>query len=212
MLERGMYTWNERQYGSWTYFGVASTISCVYWLQQYYYKYKLAAPKEYACTGKGSSFCIDSYAIWNLAELVNTVMLMVQWVPTALVWVISTATNTDELIWFFVTWAGIIHYIDAARFLTVSVLQMVSYFVDHSTDHLSYEGTSQTYKVSKTHKLDMWDFLMKWFAFMVSYGYYKDLNSIIAEEDDIFTQGEAPEGDGGVDIDIDIEDVEIEED
>ena len=76
-------------------------------------------------------------------------------------------------------WCGVIHYVDAIRFLTVAALKTASYWRDGPTDVTSYSGLSKTYKVSKEHKISYWDFAVEWLGFVVSFGFYMDLHSVI---------------------------------
>ena len=76
------------------------------------------------------------------------------------------------------------HYVDAFRFVFVMVTKFVSFFTDKTTDVYSYNGTNKNLKVSKGHELQYWDFSIEWFMFMTSFGFYPDLKSIIAVEEE----------------------------
>ena len=153
----GIATWNDRQYAAWTMFGLASTMNAVYWLQNYYHKYWYASVTEYAAAAaspdasRGGARLIWSYQLWGLASAINAIGLLIQWVPTALVWV-ATVLDIDELTWFYVMWCGVMHYVDAVRFLVVAAIKVASYWTDTETDVTSYSGLQPTYKVSKEHE------------------------------------------------------------
>jgi hypothetical protein len=180
----GIATWNDRQYTAWTMFGLASTMNAVYWLQNYYHKYWYASVTEYAAAAanpdasRGGARLINTYSLWGLANAINAIGLLIQWVPTALVWVI-TVLDIDELTWFYVMWCGVMHYVDALRFLVVAAIKTASYWGDRETDVTSYSGLADSYKVSKEHEASYWDFAVEWLGFVVSFGFYMDLHSTI---------------------------------
>jgi len=179
----GMATWDESQYGAWVMYGVASIINALYWMQHYYYKFLFYKNSE----GEYAAYpSVNTYSIWGLAEMINVVTLLAQWIPTALVWMLTT-TDIEPLMWFFVMWCGVMHYVDAARFIIVGVMKVISYWTDSPTSYNSYSGFAQTYAVSIYHPLQYWDFSMEWLGFMVSFGFYMDLHSTIegygAEDD-----------------------------
>jgi len=180
--QHGMQLWNEKQYGAWVMFGTTSVISAMYWMQYYYYHFWYGSVSKYAATKNDQTKLglMNTYTMWGLAENINAITLLVQWVPTALVWIL-TATNVDGIIWFFVVWAGIMHYIDAIRFVVVAIIKIAGFFHDHTTAVESYSGLSKTYHVSKAHSLAYWDFAMEWMGFMVSFGMYLDLHTIIED-------------------------------
>ena len=95
-----------------------------------------------------------------------------------MVWV-ATILNIDELTWFYVMWCGVMHYVDAVRFLVVAVTKVASVWHDRETDVTSYSGLSPTYKVSKEHEASYWDFAVEWLGFVISFGSYLDLHSVI---------------------------------
>merc|ERR1711957_984181 len=121
---------------------------------------------------------INTYSLWGLANAINAIVLLLQWVPTALVWV-ATILNIDELTWFYVMWCGVMHYVDAVRFLLVAAIKTASFWADRETDVTSYSGLQATYKVSKEHQASYWDFAVEWLGFVVSFGFYMDLHSVI---------------------------------
>ena len=178
----GMDAWNDRQYTAWTMFGLASTMNAVYWLQNYYFKYWYASVTEYAAASESKATnpasLINTYSLWGLANAINAIVLLLQWVPTALVWV-ATILNIDELTWFYVMWCGVMHYVDAVRFLLVAAIKTASFWADRETDVTSYSGLQATYKVSKEHQASYWDFAVEWLGFVVSFGFYMDLHSVI---------------------------------
>ena len=83
-------------------FGLASTMNAVYWLQNYYSKYWYASVTEYAATAASAqedgqangAGRINGYTLWGLANAINAIVLLIQWVPTALVW-IATILDID---------------------------------------------------------------------------------------------------------------------
>merc|ERR1711990_423752 len=102
-------------------------------MQHYYYKflfYKNEAG-EYAAYPQ-----VNTYSVWGLAETINVITLLTQWIPTALVWMLTT-TNSPTILWFFVMWCGVMHYVDAARFSIVSLMKVVSYWTDAPTSYNS---------------------------------------------------------------------------
>lgn len=180
--QHGMQLWNEKQYGAWVMFGTTSVISALYWMQYYYYHFWYGSYTKYAAT-KGSLALLhqmNTYTMWGLAENINAITLLVQWIPTALVWIL-TATNVDGIIWFFVVWCGIMHYVDAIRFIVVGIIKVVGFWFDTTTAVDSYSGLQKNYPVSKKHSLSYWDFAMEWMGFMTSFGLYLDLHTIIED-------------------------------
>jgi len=177
-----MQLWNEKQYGAWVMMGTTSIISALYWMQYYYYHYWYGSYSKYAATegNSGWGYMKNAYTMWGLAESVNAITLLFQWIPSAIVWIL-TATNVDGIIWFFVVWTGVMHYVDAFRFVIVSIIKIVAFWYDSDTAVNSYSGLEQNYKVSKSHSLAYWDFAMEWMGFMVSFGMYLDLHTIIED-------------------------------
>merc|ERR1719272_2813682 len=156
--QHGMQLWNEKQYGAWVLYGTTAVITAMYWMQYYYYHFWYGSYTKYAAT-KGALVNLhkmNTYTMWGLAENVNAITLLVQWIPTALVWIL-TATNVDGIIWFFVVWYGSTTAVD------------------------SYSGLQKNYHVSKSHSLAYWDFAMEWMGFMTSFGLYLDLHTIIED-------------------------------
>jgi len=98
------------------------------------------------------------------------------------VWIL-TCTNDDGLIWFFVTWTGVMTYVNAIRFLIVGIVKVISFWYDNETMVNSYIGLEKTYAVSKAHEMTYWDFATEWLCFMVFYGGYMDLHTIIEDID-----------------------------
>merc|ERR1712160_9026 len=142
-------------------FGTTSVISALYWMQYYYYHFWYGSISKYAATDNSlvNLYRMNCYTMWGLAENINA----------------------DGIIWFFVVWAGIMHYVDAIRFVIVAILKIVGFFHDHTTAVDSYKGLSKSYHVSKAHSLAYWDFAMEWMGFMVSFGMYLDLHTIIED-------------------------------
>jgi hypothetical protein len=120
--------------------------------------------------------------MWGIAQNINIVTLLIQYVPTAIVWIL-TCSNDDGIIWFFVTWTGIMTYINAIRFLVVNIVKVISFWYDNETMVTSYIGLEKTYAVSKAHEMTYWDFATEWLCFMVFYGGYMDLHTIIEDID-----------------------------
>ena len=88
--------------------GTTSIISALYWMQYYYYHYWYGSYSKYAATEgrSGRGYMKNAYTMWGLAESVNAITLLFQWIPSAIVWIL-TATNVDGIIWFFVVWTGV---------------------------------------------------------------------------------------------------------
>merc|ERR1719272_2047104 len=158
--QHGMQLWNEKQYGAWVMFGTTSVISALYWMQYYYYHFWYGSISKYAATDNSlvNLYRMNCYTMWGLAENINAITLLVQWVPTAL----------------------------------VAILKIVGFFHDHTTAVDSYKGLSKSYHVSKAHSLAYWDFAMEWMGFMVSFGMYLDLHTIIEDMEVRKTGKEAP--------------------
>lgn len=178
----GMQNWDERQNAAWLMFGATSVTLAMYWLQYYYYHFWFVTAGEYAAS-TSDRLRSNTYSMWGLSENINAYGMMFQWVPTALFWVLTGATNDDDVIWFFVIWCGIMHYVDVVRFVLVNVVKVVAFFYDSETMVNSYSGLEQTYKVSKDHQLQYWDFAMEWFGFLVSYTLYLDLHTIVEDQE-----------------------------
>jgi len=126
---------------------------------------------------------MNTYGVWGLAETINAIVLLLQWVPTALAFIL-TCTNDESLIYFLVFWVGIMHYVDAIRFVVTSAMKVVSFWADSTTTTYSYSGLEKNYKVSKPHSLQYWDFAMEWMGFMASFSLYMDLHTIIEDMDE----------------------------
>jgi hypothetical protein len=173
-------------------FGVAGIINALYWMQHYYYKFWYTKASKYASGSVAGAniVTINIYSIWGLAEWLNVFILLLQWVPTALVWLL-TVTDVDGIIWFYIMWCGWMHYVDAVRFVVVSIMKVVAFWHDHPTSVNSYSGLSKTYKVSKGHALQYWDFAMEWMGFMTSFGFYLDLKSLKHHEEEPEEEAEA---------------------
>ena len=136
------------------------------------------------------------YTVNSLAEFINTIVLVTEWTLTALVWAL-TITNVDAILWFFVVWAGILHYIEALRFVIVGIMKFVSYFTDNATDYTSISGFEKTYPVSEQYYLTYWNFGIEWAGFMTSFMSYMALRSTIHIE----TSDEVVEEEAWVEVD-----------
>jgi len=179
-----MQTWDENQLAAWTMFGATSVTLGFFWLQHYYYKFWYGSKSEYAVTAEDDNIIrMNNYTVWGISENVNAIFMLFQWVPTAIVWVLTAGTNDDGVIWFFVVWCGIMHYIDMVRFVVVNIIKLVSLFHDTEMLITSFSGLNHSYKVSKDHELQYWDFAMEWFGFLVSYSMYLDLHTIIEDQE-----------------------------
>lgn len=164
-------------------FGASSVTLGFFWLQHYYYKFWYGSKAEYAVTTNDNDLIrMNTYTMWGLSENVNAIFMLAQWVPTAIVWVLTAGTNDDGVIWFFVVWCGIMHYVDMVRFVVVNIIKVVSLFYDTDMMTMSFNGLKKDYKVSKDHELQYWDFAMEWFGFLVSYSLYLDLHTIIEDQ------------------------------
>jgi len=175
-----MENWTDKEFGAWVMMGSVSFLSAMYWMQFYYYHFWWGYSAKYAAEKyDGTKWTMNTYGIWSLAETINAVLLLCQWVPTGLVWLL-TMTNNSEIIYFWISWVGWMHYVDMIRFVVPSILKVVSFWADSTTTSYSYKGLEKTYKVSKAHELQYWDFAMEWMGFMASFGVYMELHSIIA--------------------------------
>lgn len=96
---------------------------------------------------------------------------------SVLLWCL-TALNWEWLITAYLEWNSITHYIDIVRFLWMVTMRTWGFFADHPTSYYSYSGWNHTFKVSKSHSIDFWDFMMEFSALTVTFGFYPDLKSI----------------------------------
>lgn len=206
--------WQTNQFAAWGMFGTAAIINAMYWLQQYYYKFWMKPAKKYA-SGADYKYAtivtVNIYSIWGLAEWWNVLILILQWVPTAFVWIL-TIFDVSEIHWFFIRWCGWMHYVDALRFLTVAIIKIVSFFNDFPTQVDGYSGLNKNYHISKGHTLQYWDLLVEWLGFMTSFGFYLDLKSLINHheeeghkahgEEEVHEEEEAAEEEGALHIEF----------
>merc|ERR1711865_869835 len=118
-------------------FGTTSVISALYWMQYYYYHFWYGSVAKYAATDgqQKKLYLMNCYTMWGLAENINAITLLL----------------------FFVVWTGIMHYVDAVRFVVVGVIKIVGFWFDTTTAVESYKGLQKNYHVSKSHSLAYWD-------------------------------------------------------
>merc|ERR1712166_75304 len=83
-----------------------------------------------------------TYTIYGIAETINRITLIVMWTLTAVFWMLSSAW--DGFAFFFTIWARILHYTDVIRLLTVTIIKIISFFIDKKTDYFIDDGTSLT--------------------------------------------------------------------
>merc|ERR1712166_1030561 len=99
---------------------------------------------------------MNTYSMWGLSENINAFAMLGMWVPTAVVWVLSGATNDDGVHWFFVVWCGIMHYVDMVRFVLVNIVKLISYsmYVDL---HTIIEDQEYRAKVKAAREREIYD-------------------------------------------------------
>ena len=157
-------------------FGSLQTVQAFYWLQAYYYKFWYAKPKSYESeNAKGVWY--NAYSAWALAETISVITMVIVNVINVLLWCL-TATNIQWLILWYLNFNSLVHYIDGLRFLWLIIVRTIGLWTDHYTSYYSYKKQYHTFKVSKEHFIDFWDFMMEFAAITISFGFYPDLKSI----------------------------------
>lgn len=58
------------------------------------------------------------------------------------------------------------------------IVRTIGLWVDHPTTYYGYKKLAHTYKISKAHQIDVWDFAMEFAALTTHFGFYPDLKSI----------------------------------
>lgn len=97
-----MQGWTDKQFGSWVVMGSVTFLSAMYWMQFYYYHFWWGYAEKYAAEKYDAKlWTMNTYGVWSLAETINVVVLLFQWVPSALVWIL-TFTNESDLIYFWI--------------------------------------------------------------------------------------------------------------
>merc|ERR1712083_690630 len=167
----GMMAWSEKQYMAWIMYGVMSIVSSTYWLQSLYQKYWMYNPNAHLASW-------NTYTKWGLANSINTIGLAMQWVVTLFLW-LATMHDWHWANYFLVKHSALVHYVQAMRFAVVSVLKVVGYFTDQTTDYNSYNAWDKTYMVSADHNLNHMDLAFEMGSYMVSFGCYADLATIL---------------------------------
>jgi len=172
----GIETWNQTQYYAWVMFGSLQTVQAFYWLQHYYHRFWMARASAYESEVANQRW-YNGYALFALAESVSVIILMIVNSVSVLLWCL-TASNFQWLIIWYLNWVELTHYIDGLRFIWLIIVRTIGLFTDHNTSYFGYDGLAHTYKVSKEHFIDFWDFMMQFGALTVSFGFYPDLKSI----------------------------------
>jgi len=132
--------------------GVNSVIQSLYFAQTYYANYWMTQTKDYAIESDKTKYDQNGYTMQALGETINTITILVQHVPTAIVWML-TMTGIKEIIWFWIRWCGWMQYVTAARMWIVHLIKLIGFWHDSVTDVNSYSGLAKTYAVSKDHSV-----------------------------------------------------------
>ena len=136
----------------------------------------LTSHKSYEAGVVGKRW-INGYALFALGESISVVVMMVVNSISVILWCL-TATNFQWLILWYLDWVSVIHYIDCIRFAWLILTRSFGMMGDHSTSYFSYQGLNHSFKVSKEHFIDFWDFTAQFLAMTISFGFYPDLKSI----------------------------------
>jgi len=99
------------------------------------------------------------------------------YVIQVLLWCL-TATNVQWVIHWYLNWNEYAHYIDGLRFMWLIIVRSLGLWLDHSTTYYGYDALKHTYRISKEHFIDVWDFAMQFAALTIQFGFYPDLKSI----------------------------------
>lgn len=136
----------------------------------------MARPRDYESEVANGRW-YNGYALFALAESVSVIILMIVNSISVLLWCL-TASNFQWIIMWYLNWVAVTHYIDGIRFAWLIIVRTIGMWNDHTTSYYSYFGLQHTYKVSKSHFIDFWDFMMEFSALTISFGFYPDLKSI----------------------------------
>jgi len=112
-----------------------------------------------------------------MAETVFVISKVIYYSISVLLWCL-TATNIQWLIMWYLNWNSVVHYIEGALFVWLIVVRTIGFWTDHVTTYYSYKKLTHSYKISKEHFIDFWDFMMEFGALTISFGFYPDLKSI----------------------------------
>jgi hypothetical protein len=88
-------------------------------------------------------------------------------------------TDLWEMIWWFVQWLSVMHYIIGLRFLVVNAMRIIALFTDVGTQYNTYSVFEQTNTISLTHPLEYWDFFFEYMGYTINFGFYLPLTTII---------------------------------
>lgn len=144
----------------------------MYFFQQYYYKFWKGASTDYVW------YSMKNYGSWASAvETIALIMSMCLYSVGSFLW-LASAFDDLLMIIAFTNWITIQHWIELVRMLLLVAGRVGSYIVDKRTDYVSYNGLSQSYKISKPHMLEYWDILGEFLFMQVNFGFYNDLKAI----------------------------------
>jgi len=119
---------------------------------------------------------LNSY--YGMGETINRLILLIMWTLSAFFWLV-TNINEEWMYWFFTIWARVLHFVDMARFLTVSVMKTIGIFEDTKQDYLIDNGlslqTGYSTNVSMLQELSGTDWYMETFGLSCSFALYGDL-------------------------------------
>jgi hypothetical protein len=83
-----------------------------------------------------------TYTVYGIAETVNRITLIVMWTLTAVLWMLTAVW--EGFAFFFTIWARVLHYTDVIRLLVVTIMKIVSFFIDKKTDYYIDDGANLT--------------------------------------------------------------------
>lgn len=152
--------------------GATQTVAMMYFFQQYYYKFWKGASTDYVKYG------MKNYGAWaSGVETIALIMSMALYSIGSFLW-LASAFDDLLMIIAFCNWVSLQHWIELVRMLLLVVGRVGSYIADSRTDYYSYDGLTQTYKISKPHMLEYWDILGEFLFMQVNFGFYNDLKEI----------------------------------
>lgn len=135
----------------------------------------MADPSDYASEDNGIWF--NAYSGFSMGMTISVILLLIQNTVSVLLWCL-TATNVQWLINWYLDWCGLMHYVDAFRFMWLIVTRTIGMWMDHPTSYVSFNGLQHTKSVSKKHVLEFWDVMMEFAHLTMTLGFYPDLKSI----------------------------------
>jgi hypothetical protein len=135
----------------------------------------MASPDTYASEDQGVWY--NTYTGFSMGMTISVILLLIENTVSVLLWCL-TATNVQWLINWYLDWCGLMHYVDAFRFMWLIVTRTLGMWMDHPTSYKSFSGLQHTKEVSKKHVLEFWDIMMEFAHLTMTLGFYPDLKSI----------------------------------